>query len=344
MLTMKDIAELCGVSRQTVHAALNDKPGVSEDTKKKILEVIRENNYTPNRLATNLHKKSTNLVGVTILNIRNPFFADLIQGIGSALKSHEQHLMFFEVSNKEEEIEAIETMMAYQVTGVILSPVQDRTRTSHLQAIQKRGLPLISIGPVDGLETHHVEVENREAGAIAANYVIDNGHQRFVYLEGPRKIISAHERYLGFLQVMVDRGIEYDNDCFVQSGDRTRDGYESALKIFDRERSDWPSVIVCFNDIVALGVYEAATEIGIRIPEEVSIMGCDDIELARVLGPPLTTVSIPVQEMGQTAAEMLVSQIDNASQLGFLTRRFIPELVERRSVLDLSCARVAESG
>lgn len=332
MLTMKDIADLCGVSRQTVHAALNGKPGVSDDTKARILEVVKQQNYRPNRLATNLHKKSANLVGVTILNIRNPFFADLIQGINTVLRRHQLHLMFFEVTSKEEEVDAVESLLAYQAAGIILCPVQDQTRVGHLQALQQRGVPLVSIGPVLGLETHYVEVESREAGGMAARHAIEMGHRRIAYLEGPAKIISARERYLGFIEELIRNQITFSHDWFVQAGDTSRDGYEAAMKVLRRPAEERPTAVVCFNDIIALGVYEAARELGLEIPRDVSVVGCDDIQLAALLGPPLTTVALPVQDMGAHAAEMLLSQLDSAPSSGFLVKRFLPRFVARESV------------
>lgn len=335
MLTMKDIAELCGVSRQTVHAALNNKPGVSEETKAHILEIVKKHNYRPNRLAANLHKKSANLVGVTILNIRNPFFADLIQGINTVLRKHELHLMFFEVTNKEDEVDAVESLLAYQAAGVILCPIQDETRVGHLRALQQRGVPLVSVGPVAGLETHYVEVENREAGSLAAQHVIAMGHRRIVYLEGPKKIISARERYVGVLETFIENEIPFTNESFIQAGDTSKEGYAAAMKVLSKPASERPTVILCFNDIIALGVYEAARELGLGIPEDISIVGCDNIDLARLLGPPLTTVSLPVHEMGAHAAGLLASQLDQVTNSGFLVKRFMPDFVSRQSVKDL---------
>ncbi|MCB2153794.1 LacI family transcriptional regulator [bacterium] len=333
MLTMSDVAKLCGVSRQTVHAVINNKPGVSEKTRQKILRVVKEHNYRPNKLAAALNTKSMRLVGVTILNIRNPFFADLIQGINRVLKSSDYHLMVFEVSTKDEEEEAIETLLAYQVTGIICSPFQDPSRTGHLEAVQKRGIPLVSIGPVSGLGTHHVEAEPFEVGAQAAQHLIDMGHQRIAYLEGPMTVISTQERTLGFVTTLRKAGHTVAEVNVVACGDTSDDGRRAAMELLNQSSSSRPTAIACFNDMVALGVYEAAAALQLKIPRDVSVTGCDDIQLAPLLGPPLSTVRIPIIEMGETAASMLLSQVGvETPPTVYSTQKFRPEFIVRESV------------
>lgn len=332
-LTMEDIARLCGVSRQTVHAALNDKPGVSASTRDRILEVVKKYNYQPNRIATTLLGKTTNLVGVTILNIRNPFFAELIQGINQVLREENLHIIFFETTSKEEEVEAIENLLSYQVAGIIVCPIQEESRTKHFEALTLRRLPFVSVGPIRGLDASYVEVEAREAGYLATNYLAGRGHRRICHLQGPKKIISAGERALGFVQALMERQIPFNDSSIAGGGETTREGYQAAREVLSRPAGERPTAIVCFNDVVAIGVYEAALELGLSIPGDLSIIGCDNIEITHLLAPPLTTIALPIMEMGRSAAEMLLSRIRTPQEAGAPTvRRFPPSLIERQSV------------
>ncbi|MCB2153822.1 LacI family transcriptional regulator [bacterium] len=335
MITMEDIARICGVSRQTVHVALTGKPGVSEPTRERILEIVKKYNYRPNRMATTLLQKNTNLVGVTILNIRNPFFADLIQGINSVLRKEGLHIIFFETQTKEAEEEAIEDLLAYQVAGLILSPFQMEGRLSHYESLRLRKTPFVCVGPIRGFESHFVEVENREVGYLAAEHCIEKGHTNLCYLEGPEKIVSAAERAVGFVQCLMESGVNFNSQCVVKAGDTTQQGFEAGLKVLDVPSRKRPTAVVCFNDMIALGVYEAAQHLGLKIPEDVSVVGCDDIEIARLLNPPMTTIALPIAEMGRSAAEILVSQLQGAESEGYLVKRFPPELVARDSVRSL---------
>ncbi len=335
-MNMKDIAKICGVSRQTVHAALNNKPGVSPETREHILRVVREHNYHPNRIATSLHQKSADFVGLTILDIRNPFFADLVQGITQVVKASGLHLMFFETVTKEDEIDAVETMISYRAAGMILAPVQDESRTRHLEAIKGRGIPLVSVGEVRGFETNYVEVDNRRASQQAVQHLIDKGHRRIVYFAGPDRIVSARERTVGFMESMMENRLSFSPGDIMTVGDSTQGGYKAANQVLSRPESERPTAIVCFNDMVALGVYEAAVELGVSIPEDISVIGCDDIHLARLLGPPLTTIALPVREMGQYAAQMLVDQIHGPDRNGSsVVKKFHANLVVRHSVKNL---------
>lgn len=331
-MNMKDIARICGVSRQTVHAALNNKPGVSEETRSHILQVVREHNYTPNRIATTLHRKSADLVGLTILDIRNSFFADLVQGVTQVIKASGLHLMFFETSTKEDEEDAVQTIISYRAAGMILCPIQNDKRIRHLEALHGRGIPLVSVGEILGFEANYVEVDNRRAAQLAVRHLVERGHRRIVYLSGPEKIVSARDRSVGFMESMMENRLPVTPEDIREAGDSSKGGYDVAMDLFALPKARRPTAIACFNDMVALGVYEAAIARGLSIPGDVSVVGCDDIRLAKLLGPPLTTVALPVREMGCYAAEMLVSQIQNGSNGMALVKKFQPELIERGSV------------
>lgn len=331
-MNMKDIARICGVSRQTVHAALNNKPGVSEETREHILGVVHEHNYTPNRIATTLHRKSADLVGLTILDIRNSFFAELVQGVTQVIKASGLHLMFFETSTKEDEEEAVQAIISYRAAGMVLCPIQNEKRTRHLAALRGRNIPLVSVGEILGFEANYVEVDNRRAAQLAVGHLVEHGHRRIVYLSGPDKIVSARDRSVGFMESMMENRLPVTSEQIIEAGDTSKGGYDAALQLLSLPKSKRPSAVACFNDMVALGVYEAAIARGLSIPGDISIVGCDDIHLARLLGPPLTTVALPVREMGKYAAEMLVSQIQSGANGMSVVKKFQPELVDRASV------------
>lgn len=340
MITMEDIAKICGVSRQTVHVALNGKPGVSEETRNRIQEVVRKYNYQPNKLATTLLHKTSNLIGVTVLDIKNPFFGDLIQGINSVLNNEGLHMIFFEASTKEQEDAAIDNLLAYQVAGMITTPVHGEGQREHYKSLLLRGTPFVTIGPIPGLESNSVQVEDEEAGRISAEYFIQKGHRKICYLRGPDTNGASGRRATGFLQYLEENNIAFDQANMLKIGDTAEAGYQAALKIFDCPPGKRCTGLICFNDLVAVGVYKAAQEREINIPEDVSIIGCDNVEITRLLGPPLTTISLPILEMGQSAAELLISQLRGEQQDGFVVKSFPPSIVERDSVRELNVASV----
>ncbi len=333
--TMSDIAEICGVTRQTVYAALNDKPGVSEETRQRILSAVKEHNYRPNRIALTLKNKSTNMVGVTIFDIRNTFFADWVQGINRVLRKHGLHLMVFEVADKEEEIDAIETIIDYQVCGMILCPVHAPGGTDVMNDVNQRGIPLVSLGPVEGLEYPIISVQNVEVGLKATDHLVELGHRRLVCFRGPDTNYDAGDRAQGFVKSLNKHGIQYKPEMMIKAGDTIEEGYRCALEILRMPRAERPTGILCFNDALAMGVYEAIRELGMSIPDDMSVVGCDDVRLARLLGPPLSTMAVPVQEMGEAAAELLIAQIESKDSFDSHARVFKPKLVSRGSVLDL---------
>lgn len=331
MVTMADIARICGVSRQTVHSAIHNKGGISEERRREIMEVVHRYNFQPNRLARTLVEQSANLVGATILNIRNPFFAELIQGINRVLQPVNLHTIFFETPTKKEEISAIEILLSYQVAGLIISPIQSEGETDHFRALELRKVPFVTVGAIRGYQSHFVEVENLQIGYMAAEYMLRKGHRKLCYLEGPNTIISAGERALGFLQCLRENQIAFSNEMLVSAGSTIAEGREAAMSVL-RDPKTRPTALICFNDIIAVGAYEAARDLGLSIPEEISIVGCDNIDIAGILGPPLTTIALPIMAMGVASAEMLLSLIRKETPDGYLTKRFLPEFVERKSV------------
>lgn len=329
MLTMADIARLSGYSRVTVSAVIGNKPGVSKKARDKILKVVKEHNYTPNLMATALKHKSTNLIGLIVRDITNPYFMKLAEGVEKVLSKQGYNILYINTAEEHvKEVEALKNLSSYRVAGVILTPILKGVSLTHVQRFQHSETPLISIEKIPDLQLDYVDFDNEQAGRLATEYLIKRGHKNLCYLAGPKTSIASEQRGKGFKSISLEHGVKAKQ---VSCGSGSEDGYLAALDLL-KDLKYRPSAIFCFSDMVALGVYKAAHQLKIRIPEEISIVGCDDINIASILGPALTTISFSINRVGEYVARYLIDCITNNSPRAPLSKVFFPELVERDSV------------
>jgi LacI family transcriptional regulator len=344
-MTMEEIARLSGTSRSTVHAVLSDKPWVSEPTRRKVLEVVSRYHYQPNRLARALGRRSTHLVALILKDIMNPFNSRIVEGINSVLAPKKYSTLLLSTEDDHErEVQAVGAALSYQVDGIIITPQQIGIDLGHIWSLIARGTPLVTLGSLPGMETSRAEFSERGAGRLAAEYLLEMGHTRIVHLRGPISSGAAEQRAAGFKDAVIQAGLHFTEEMIVPAGATMKDGRQAAAGLFPGSAGAAPqaTAFLCYNDLVAAGVYKAAAELGISIPEDLSVVGVDDIELAAVFGPPLTTVMQPCFEMGKTMAEFLLAQMEGpetAKSAGggpagrpLFAKTFSPSLAERQSV------------
>lgn len=273
-----------------------------------------------------------------VKEIENPFYAEVILG-ARALISDQGGALFLTSSEgkHEEERRMIDLLRTGGIDGLILAPVlDDRATFAHLFALQQQRFPFVLLGEVKGLPVSMVTVDNVHASRKAVRYLIQNGHTRIIHFAGPRYSAQSQYRIQGFWRGFSETHLKCEDSFIVPAGDHLEDGYQAALAVFrDRKPEERPTAVTCFNDLIALGVMRALYELGIGIPDDVSVVGYDDIQIGRYIAAPLTTVRTPSNEMGRSAAALLLRQIENPGEAKPERAIIEAELVVRKSTRSL---------
>lgn len=316
--TIRDVAEWAGVSSATVSNVINNKGKVSESTRKKVRNAIQELNYRPNASAQrNLQQSPQKSIGVVVKEIHNPYFADVIVGAQRAANEKGYSLMISSSEGMRDTEEAIvELFVEKDVNGIIINPLLDRDADlSHLFDLKRRNIPFVLLEKVRGIRANLVDVDNVQALRDMTAYLFDLGHERIVHFAGPEYSMHSSERVEGFRRAFFDSQTVYSEDFVVRAGARLEEGYEAGLQYFkDRPPSDRPTAVVCYNDLVGMGLLRALRELEIDVPEEVSVTGFDNIKTCEYAPVPLTTMGVPTTVMGKTSVEVLIRHIENSAQ------------------------------
>ena len=336
-MTAQDIANLSGVSRTTVFAVVRGKPGVSARTRERVLDVIREHGYANGLVQKSLLGEVSKMVGVVVGDLNNPFYTEVISGIHSILRPEGyQHMLYHGTEDcPEEGTEAFGSLKTYDLRGYIISAGEAEQYERHIRWVQQSKRPLVTIMEAPGVETHTVRFDNRGGSRDATEYLLSKGHRRIACLTGPARSATAKERILGFVESLVAHEVEFHDSMTVRAGDTSADGYRAALRVL-ADPDTRPTALLCCNDLVAIGAYKAAHELGLHIPSDISVVGFDGIDMGEVMGPPLTTLSVFPREIGRHAATMLLHLIaDGEGRAGCMEEVIQHQLIERESVRDL---------
>ena len=331
-VTTSEIARLCGVSRTTVSAVLNGKRNVRESTRGKILECIRAHNYDAGMISRSLVGELSHMVAVLTTDLTNPFNMAVFRGIDHVLGGQGYHILFHKVWNqRDRDPEMLASLQSCRPAGYIVLKGAEGPHGEYAGSIMAEGVPLVALGDMKTIECHSVRYEKRAAIGLATDHVIEAGHRRIAHLAGPAGTSGAKERQLGFVESLVTHDLHVSESVIEDAGETAMDGYNAALKIFG-DPARRPTAVVCFNDMVALGAYRAAHELSINIPGELSITGFDCLDFTDLLGPPLTTVDIHAQQLGQRMADLLLKVIRGEVGEEKVTEWVEPALVVRGSV------------
>jgi LacI family transcriptional regulator len=332
-ITIKDIARLAGVSHTTVYRALNDKPRISQSTKERIISIAREFNYQPNVLAQSLVLGRTKTLGLVITTIVNPFYPELAKGIEDTARSLGYNI-FLCCTNFDISLESryIDMLRSRGVDGIIFTSAH--THDPNITRLVKDHFPLILVNrrvygdPVVD-KTDYVVVENVRGGFLAVEHFIKMGHKKIGVISGSSDSSAAVERLKGARKAFIEYGLN-PAELLVLKGDFLKpSGYEAAKKFLGLK--DPPSAIFGVNDYMALGAYEAVLDSGLRVPEDIALIGFNDITFSAMKGIELTTIGQKKYEMGSIAVHILIDKIEGRD--GDKARRITlePELIVRRS-------------
>jgi LacI family transcriptional regulator len=319
-VTIDDVARRAGVSIGTVSAVINEKNIVKAETRKAVLIAMKELNYRPRGSARNLKNTSTEFgnIGLLVRELDNPFYTAIALGVReyANLKGYLVIIASSEGDHTYEE-KTTHGFSGKDIKGAIIAPVLEGTaEIEHLFRLKMINFPFVLLENVKGIQANVVSIDNIKAMKKAMKYLIDNGHSKIVHFAGPKHASHTYERIDGFRRAYSESQYAFNSDMIVSTGAHLEDGYSKCIEFFhNRNREDFPTAIVCYNDLVAFGVMAALTEMNIKTPDEISIIGNDDIPFSRHIPLQLTTIRAPMTELGRRAAEILINNIESPEPL-----------------------------
>lgn len=325
--TMQDVADLSNVSKQTVSAVINGKPGITEETRVRVLAAIEQINYRMDLTARSLRTGRTHTVALLVTDISSPVLGTMASAAEERLYAQNYNLVLYNTHDDlERERFYVDSILQRSVDGVLFVSAWDESTA--LDKLQAAGIPIVVVDRVpQNYGGPAVVLDNILAGRLAASHLLALGHRRLAHIGGPAEVHIARERLNGFRAVLAEHGI----DCLAI--ERADDWHvESGCTAMQRllARDNGFTAVLCAGDMLAIGAMHALRVAGRAIPADVSVMGIDNIELAAYLWPPLTTISQSIGQMAVLGVDMLLAQM--AGTLPEPSRvQITPELVVRES-------------
>jgi len=321
--TIKDVAKEAHVSIMTVSRVINKKEYIASATREKVLKAVRKLHYRPNRVARSLVVQKTNFIGLIVPDIANPFFGDLAKGAERLAREKGYNLILGDTDGKvENEKEYIEAMRANMCDGIIL--VAPRIEDTVILELNDT-IPLVLVDrSIKSDKILQVWIDNEGAACKAVEHLIELEHRRIGFLTGPKNVQNSLRREEGYKRALKKHGITFDPELVVIGDFYFKTGYEKFDTFFKLKPR--PTAIFASNDLMALGLINRAKERGIDIPGDLSIVGFDDIFLASMIDPPLTTVLHPTVEMGIKAIDRFLNRLDDIEkeeEKSYLVNRLI---------------------
>ncbi|TNJ67729.1 LacI family transcriptional regulator [Paenibacillus hemerocallicola] len=327
--TIYDVAREAGVSIAAVSQVINGKGKISEERRQEIIRVMEMLHYQPSRIASALTGKKTYTIGLLVPDISNPFFAEIARAVEEQGHQLGYSLIICSTENKDERVERyISLLQQKSVDGIIIGTGIDNKKM--LKPFLDNETPIAMIArEMPGLDVKTVIVDDYVGGRMAAEHLLALGHRRLAVLTENPKLSSSKERIRGFREGVELSGGELPDSRIKACGDElVKEGKRLAAQLLQCE--DPPTAIFCCNDLLAIGTLQAAKQLGMKVPSDLSVIGFDNTILASVTDPPLTTVAQPTERMGRTAVDRLIGQLDKAYD-GELRTVMQPNLVVRSS-------------
>lgn len=305
---MQQVAEHARVSKATVLRVLNNDPKVASDLRIRVLKAIQDLGYQPNRAARRLRGTPSGVIGLVISDIQNPFFISVMQGVEDTAYAHQTSIL---LCNTSEDLARqqmyLDVMQAERVAGLILVPTSD-TSVKSLAGLKLSGTPLILLDRwIDGLEADIVQVDNVGGAQLAVRHFIDLGHDRIAIVVGAPNLSTGRERQRGYRDCLSAAGIAIDETLIKTGNPYREDGYRLTRELMLSAQP--PRAIVVGNSLMTLGALQALRELNLRVPDDVAIVGFDDLPWADELCPALTAVSQPTYELGREAVHLLLRRL-----------------------------------
>jgi LacI family transcriptional regulator len=308
-LTIRDIAELAGVSTATVSRVVNGRSDVSRETRDIVLRVVQEHGYRTNRSTRGLPAGRTGLVGVTLPVVHHSYFSVILSGAAEALYEHDMRVVLCPTHHEHDrEVSLLERLMHGTTDGGLL--ILPEESSDELKALYDHGYRFVIIDPLKRVDERvpAVSAAHSSGASEATEHLLSLGHRRIAAITGPRGWIATEDRLRGYHASLAAAGVMPDPELVIESDFHATGGVSAALQLL--QRPDPPTAIFAFNDMLAIGVLQAARARGLRVPEDLSVVGFDDTAEASLVTPPLTTVRQPLAEMGRMAVNLLIRLLE----------------------------------
>lgn len=331
MVTIKDIARIANVSHTTVSRALNDSPLIKPDTKRKILEIASQLNYTPNYNAKSLVLQKSYTIGLFFTSISNgtsaSFFVDTVKGVNQVI--NQEYNLFVRGIDDYHDFSSIHKR---RFDGIILMS-QSEEDHAFIAHVTQESIPLVVLNrDVSGLTITNITANDREGSFQAVHYLIENGHSDIAIIEGIKGFKSSYERKMGYLDALKSHHLTSRSDWMIPGNYTMESGYSAMRQLLSLPHP--PTAVFCSNDDMAIGAMNAAFANGIDVPKDMSIIGFDDIDPAKYTTPSLSTIKRPIEKISILGAEKLLKMLEE--QTFEYEKLFVhTELIVRNSVSKL---------
>jgi LacI family transcriptional regulator len=329
MARIEDVAARAGVSVGTVSNVLNRPQAVAPKTRARVETAIAELGYLPNESARALVSGRTRTVGLVVPDVTNPFFADLARGAEEVADKHDVVVMLYNsAESAERELRYLGRLETQRVMGILVTPVNRGGRA--IGELIDRGTPVVLLDRGQAARSVcSVAVDHRAGGGLAGSHLTERGHRRIAFVGGPLAAPQVGDRVDGARAAVLAGGGTLE--VIETPGLTVAAGRDAATTLLQRPADRRPTAVFCANDLLALGVLQTVTRAGLRVPEDLTLVGYDDIEFAAAAAVPLTSVRQPREQLGRVAAELLFEEINDAGRHSHRQVVFQPELVVRRS-------------
>lgn len=332
-VTIKDVAHKANVAPSTVSRVISDNPRISKKTKDKVWRIMEEMGYYPNAIARSLANKMTYTIGLIMPRsaedaFSNPFFPEVLRGISVVAHNERYDLLLSTSGNEEEEKDSVKDMVkSRKVDGIIL--LCSRSTDELIPWLRKEKFPFTVIGkPLDSKSVCWVDNDNIGASKLATNYLIKHGHRVIAFISGSLEFVVSLDRLDGYKLALEENNIPFERDLAQQDEFSEDGGYNAMKRILQKKK---PTAVVVTDDIMSFGVIRAAIDDGLKVPQDISIIGFNNIPLSEFANPPLTTIDISTFDLGVKSCELLIKNLKDKKD-GNVNHIIVPvKLVERKS-------------
>jgi LacI family transcriptional regulator len=312
-----DVAEKAGVGIGTVSRVLNNSQKVKKETRQKVLEVIKELNYRPNKLAQNLARQTANAIAVIVPSFIDHYFVEVLKGIQEALEEEKIDLILYKIDKDQKMMDKIFDIVKSKKVDGIVAVTMDISEHEY-QDLLREDIPIV-LADENTPDFHSIYLDDIKGAEIAINYLLELGHKNIAFIDGLKDSQHGSNRLKGVKKALKLKDLKLSEELLKFGDFHTEDGYKSMQEILALSKKKWPTAVFAASDNQAIGVLQAMEEKGLKAPEDIAVIGYDNIELAKYLK--ITTIWQPMYQLGHLAIEVLLRAIN-----GELESKFSREL------------------
>lgn len=332
MVTIKDVAKKAGVSPSTVSRVLNDSAPIKESTRKRVMAAVKLLNYRPNFLAQGLKDGKTKTIGLIIPNIRNPIYPVVARGVEDAAKKYGYTVVLCNTDeDTETEKEYIQKLRKRWVEGLIIAPAAKEFE--HISELQKEGFPTVLVIRKVDIPTNTVMIDNYQAAYDAVSFLIKTGHKKIAIVKGNQQLALYRDRFEGYKRALLDANIKIVDELITgddsDSVQWSLDGYNAINSLLNQKVKF--DAVFATTDLRAIGAIRAIKDYNLKVPEDISVIGFDNLEFSSLIDPPLSTVSQPFYDMGVRAVNKILQFINSEAAPEPTIEIMASELIIRKS-------------